>query len=86
MTRTTADLLAVADRTFVKNYRQPPFVIERGQGAELWDVAGNRADASVDALVQNSRVGAFPAQAARNVGGDHHDRRTRRPCPSRPCA
>ncbi|MCL4225429.1 MAG: acetylornithine/succinylornithine family transaminase [Myxococcales bacterium] len=42
MTRTAADLLAVADRTFIKNYRQQPVVLARGAGAELWDVDGRR--------------------------------------------
>lgn len=37
-----ADLLAIADQTLIKNYRQAPFVLARGQGAELWDVAGKR--------------------------------------------
>ncbi len=41
MTR-TADLLAIAERTFVKNYRQQPIVLARGAGAELWDVDGRR--------------------------------------------
>ena len=42
MTRTSSDLLALADRTFVKNYRQQPIVLARGAGAELWDVDGRR--------------------------------------------
>ncbi len=40
--RTSADLLALADRTFIKNYRQQPVVLARGAGAELWDVDGRR--------------------------------------------
>jgi predicted acetylornithine/succinylornithine family transaminase len=35
-------LLSVADRVQLKNYRQQPVVMSRGQGVELWDVAGNR--------------------------------------------
>ncbi len=42
MTRTSADLLALADRVFIKNYRQQPIVLSRGAGAELWDVDGRR--------------------------------------------
>ncbi|MBZ0232698.1 MAG: aminotransferase class III-fold pyridoxal phosphate-dependent enzyme, partial [Deltaproteobacteria bacterium] len=42
MTRTSSDLLAIADRTFIKNYRQQPVVLSRGAGAELWDVDGRR--------------------------------------------
>jgi predicted acetylornithine/succinylornithine family transaminase len=37
-----AELLAVADRVFVKNYRQQPIVLERGRGCEVWDRAGTR--------------------------------------------
>lgn len=40
--RTQADLLALADRVFIKNYRQQPIVLARGAGSELWDVAGTR--------------------------------------------
>ena len=37
-----ADLLALADKVFVKNYRQQPIVLAKGSGAEVWDVAGTR--------------------------------------------
>ncbi len=39
---TQAELLAVADKVFVKNYRQQPIVLERGRGCEVWDRAGTR--------------------------------------------
>ncbi len=39
---TQADLLALADQVFIKNYRQAPIVLARGLGAEVWDVAGRR--------------------------------------------
>jgi len=39
---TQAELLAVADQVFVKNYRQQPIVLERGRGCEVWDRAGAR--------------------------------------------
>lgn len=42
MTHTASDLLAIADRTFIKNYRQQPVVLARGAGAELWDTDGRR--------------------------------------------
>ena len=42
MSNTQADLLALADQVLVKNYRQAPFVLSHGKGAELWDVAGKR--------------------------------------------
>ena len=40
--QTQADLLALADRVLVKNYRQQPIVLERGRGCEIWDHAGTR--------------------------------------------
>ena len=39
---TQAELLAIADQVFVKNYRQQPIVLERGRGCEVWDQAGTR--------------------------------------------
>jgi len=39
---TQAELLAVADQVFVKNYRQQPIVLERGRGCEVWDHSGAR--------------------------------------------
>jgi acetylornithine/N-succinyldiaminopimelate aminotransferase len=39
---TQAELLALADQVFVKNYRQQPIVLERGRGCEVWDKTGAR--------------------------------------------
>src|SRR3954464_5215992 len=39
---TQAELLALADTVFIKNYRQQPIVLERGKGCEVWDKAGAR--------------------------------------------
>lgn len=39
---TQAELLALADKVFVKNYRQQPVVLERARGCEIWDKAGTR--------------------------------------------
>lgn len=39
---TQAELLALADKVLVKNYRQQPMVLERARGCEIWDVAGQR--------------------------------------------
>ena len=39
---TQAELLAIADQVFIKNYRQQPIVVDRGRGCELWDRDGNR--------------------------------------------
>ena len=36
------ELVSVANRVLIQNYRQPGFVITRGQGCELWDKAGKR--------------------------------------------
>jgi len=37
-----SDLIGLAKRVFVENYRQQPIVLTRGRGAEVWDVAGRR--------------------------------------------
>jgi acetylornithine/N-succinyldiaminopimelate aminotransferase len=37
-----ADLIALAERVFIQNYRQQPIVLVRGRGAEVWDAAGRR--------------------------------------------
>src|ERR1700685_1028340 len=39
LVQTQADLLALADKVLVKNYRQQPIVLERGRGCEVWDAA-----------------------------------------------
>jgi predicted acetylornithine/succinylornithine family transaminase len=39
---TQAELLALADKVLVKNYRQQPMVLARGKGSEVWDAAGQR--------------------------------------------
>jgi predicted acetylornithine/succinylornithine family transaminase len=36
------DLLALADRVLLANYRRQPIVARRGQGVHLWDAAGTR--------------------------------------------
>ncbi len=38
----TQPLLALAAEHLYPNYRQPPFVLERGRGCELWDTEGKR--------------------------------------------
>ncbi len=37
-----SELIGMAGRVLMQNYRQQPIVMQRGRGAELWDVAGNR--------------------------------------------
>jgi predicted acetylornithine/succinylornithine family transaminase len=39
---TQAELLAIGEHTFLRNYRQQPVVLARGAGAEVWDVDGQR--------------------------------------------
>jgi predicted acetylornithine/succinylornithine family transaminase len=39
---TQAELLAIGEQTFLRNYRQQPIVLTRGAGAEVWDVDGRR--------------------------------------------
>jgi acetylornithine/N-succinyldiaminopimelate aminotransferase len=36
------ELLAIADRVLLKNYRQQPVVLSHGRGSELWDASGRR--------------------------------------------
>jgi acetylornithine/N-succinyldiaminopimelate aminotransferase len=36
------ELLDIADRVLLKNYRQQPVVLSHGRGSELWDVSGRR--------------------------------------------
>jgi predicted acetylornithine/succinylornithine family transaminase len=36
------ELLEIADRVLLKNYRQQPIVMSHGKGVELWDVSGRR--------------------------------------------
>jgi acetylornithine/N-succinyldiaminopimelate aminotransferase len=68
---TQAELLAIADQVFVKNYRQQPIVLSRGQGCEVWDVAGTRyldmtAGIAVCGLGHNHP--AFTARMAAQLG------------------
>ncbi len=39
---TTAELLALASEHMLKNYKQPPLVMTRGEGCRLWDTDGRR--------------------------------------------
>ena len=39
---TQAELIAIAEQVFIRNYRQQPIVLERGRGCEVWDHAGTR--------------------------------------------
>lgn len=39
---TSSELLALADKVLVRNYRQQPIILARGRGAEVWDVENKR--------------------------------------------
>ncbi|MCG5055268.1 MAG: acetylornithine transaminase [Myxococcales bacterium] len=39
---TSTDLMAAAEKLLLKNYRQAPLVMSRGQGCALWDAEGRR--------------------------------------------
>jgi len=39
---TTAELLGLAGQHMLKNYKQPPLVMTRGEGCYLWDTEGRR--------------------------------------------
>ena len=39
---TNQELIAIAQRVLVQNYRQQPIVLRNGRGAELWDADGKR--------------------------------------------
>src|SRR4051794_28572941 len=38
----TDPLLEIGKRRLIGNYRQPPLVLERGRGVEVWDTQGRR--------------------------------------------
>jgi hypothetical protein len=42
MNASQGELVESAARTLYPNYRQPPLVLERGKGTEVWDVSGKR--------------------------------------------
>src|SRR5438067_1079889 len=35
-------LVAIGKKRLIGNYRQPPIVLERGKGVEVWDTKGKR--------------------------------------------
>ena len=72
--RPTAELLEIAERHFLRTYRQPPLVLARGEGCSLWDTDGKKyldlyAGIAVSALGHNHPrlVAAISEQAARLV-------------------
>jgi acetylornithine/N-succinyldiaminopimelate aminotransferase len=68
----TSELVLAAERHLYPNYRQPPVVLERGQGSTLWDTEGRRyidlyAGIAVSVLghAHPGLVAAIAAQAGR---------------------
>lgn len=61
MALTQADLLALADRTFIKNYRQQPMVLAHGRGSEVWDLEGKRYLDMTAGIAVNCLGHAHPA-------------------------
>ncbi len=67
----TSELLALADKVFVKNYRQQPIVLARGAGAEVWDVDGARyldMTAGIAVCGLGHSHPAFTARVAEQLG------------------
>jgi acetylornithine/N-succinyldiaminopimelate aminotransferase len=56
-----SDLVASAARHLYPNYRQPPFVLVRGQGSEVWDASGRRYVDLAAGIAVNSLGHAHPA-------------------------
>jgi acetylornithine/N-succinyldiaminopimelate aminotransferase len=74
MTAPASDLVASAEAHLYPNYRQPPLVLVRGRGSEVWDLTGKRyldlaAGIAVNSLghAHPALVGALADQAARLV-------------------
>lgn len=72
MSHTETELVEIAQQFLYPNYRQPPLVLQRGSGAEVWDVSGKRyldflAGVAVNALghAHPAVTQAVSAQAAR---------------------
>lgn len=68
---TQAELLAIADQVFIKNYRQQPVVIERGRGCELWDRTGARyldMTAGIAVCALGHAHPAFTAKLCEQIG------------------
>jgi len=59
------ELVELAGRVLIKNYRQPPIVMAAGRGAELWDVAGNRYLDMTSGIAVCSLGHSHPRLAAR---------------------
>ncbi len=68
---TQAELLALADQVFVKNYRQQPIVLTRGRGCEVWDAAETRyldMTAGIAVCGLGHAHPAFTARVAEQLG------------------
>jgi acetylornithine/N-succinyldiaminopimelate aminotransferase len=61
MARPTRQLLDVAAQRLYPNYRQPPIVLERGSGCEVWDTEGRRYLDLAAGIAVNTLGHAHPA-------------------------
>jgi predicted acetylornithine/succinylornithine family transaminase len=64
MTKSNAELVALAKQSLLGNYRQPPFVLVRGRGCEVWDADGRRYLDLAAGIAVCSLGHAHPAIAA----------------------
>jgi acetylornithine/N-succinyldiaminopimelate aminotransferase len=65
------EFLSLAEKVLIKNYRQQPIVLERGRGAEVWDVAGTRyldMTAGIAVCGLGHSHPAFTARVAEQLG------------------
>lgn len=64
MSHTEAELVEIAQQFLYPNYRQPPLVLQRGSGVEVWDVSGKRYLDFLAGVAVNALGHAHPAIAA----------------------
>src|SRR5690606_4094268 len=63
MSRTQEELVELGHRYLYANYRQPPVVMQRGAGVEVWDVAGKRYLDFLAGVAVNALGHSHPALA-----------------------
>lgn len=64
MSHTETELVEIAQQYLYPNYRQPPLVLQRGSGVEVWDVSGKRYLDFLAGVAVNALGHAHPAMAA----------------------
>jgi acetylornithine/N-succinyldiaminopimelate aminotransferase len=63
MSHTETELVQIAQQFLYPNYRQPPLVLQRGSGVEVWDVSGKRYLDFLAGVAVNALGHAHPAMA-----------------------